>query len=308
MTTTAFVTHRDCWQHDMGAHHPECPDRLGAINDRLIAAGLDMYLQFHDAPLADMEQLERVHPRQHIEHLKASSPQHGIHHVDPDTAMSPGTWQAALRSAGAGCYAVDLVMRGEASNVFCAVRPPGHHAESGKAMGFCFFNNIAVAARHAVKVWNLSRVAIIDIDVHHGNGTEQIFADDGNVLMVSMFQHPFYPYCGTDNPAPNMYNIPMPAGTRSEPFREMVTEKWLPRLREYKPEMIFISAGFDAHYEDDMASMGLVESDYAFVTEQLKQIANETAGGRIVSMLEGGYALSALARSVATHIKVLADL
>ena len=308
MTTTAFVTHRDCWQHDMGAHHPECPDRLGAINDRLIAAGLDMYLQFHDAPLADMEQLERVHPRQHIEHLKASSPQHGIHHVDPDTAMSPGTWQAALRSAGAGCYAVDLVMRGEASNVFCAVRPPGHHAESGKAMGFCFFNNIAVAARHAVKVWNLSRVAIIDIDVHHGNGTEQIFAGDGNVLMVSMFQHPFYPYCGTDSPAPNMYNIPMPAGTRGESFREMVTEKWLPRLREFKPEMIFISAGFDAHYEDDMASMGLVESDYAFVTEQLKLVANEVAGGRIVSMLEGGYALSALARSVATHIKVLADL
>jgi acetoin utilization deacetylase AcuC-like enzyme len=308
MTTTAFVTHRDCWQHDMGSHHPECPDRLGAINDRLIAAGLDVYLQFHDAPLAEMEQLERVHPRQHIEHLKASSPQHGIHHVDPDTAMSPGTWQAALRSAGAGCYATDLVMRGEANNAFCAVRPPGHHAESGKAMGFCFFNNIAVAARHAVKAWNLSRVAIIDIDVHHGNGTEQIFSGDENVLMVSMFQHPFYPYCGTENPAANMCNVPMPAGTRGESFREMVTGIWVPRLLEFKPEMVFISAGFDAHYEDDMASMGLVESDYAFVTDQLKRVANETAGGRIVSMLEGGYALSALARSVATHIKVLADL
>lgn len=308
MTTTAFITHRDCWQHDMGAHHPECPDRLGAINDRLIASGLDMYLQFHDAPLAEMEQLERVHPRAHIDNLKASSPAHGIVHVDPDTAMSPGTWQAALRSAGAGCFATDLVMRGEANNAFCAVRPPGHHAESGKAMGFCFFNNIAVAARHAIKAWNLSRVAIVDIDVHHGNGTEEIFAGDPNVLMVSMFQHPFYPYCGTDNPASNMCNIPVPAGTRGDGFRELVTDIWVPRLREYRPEMIFISAGFDAHYEDDMASLGLVESDYAFVTEQLKRVADEACGGRIVSMLEGGYALSALARSVVTHIKALADI
>ncbi len=308
MTTTAFVTHRDCWQHDMGSHHPECPDRLGAINDRLIASGLDMYLQFHDAPLAEMDQLERVHPREYIERLRASSPGHGIIHLDPDTAMSPGTWQAALRSAGAGCFATDLVMRGEADTAFCAVRPPGHHAERAKAMGFCFFNNIAVAARHAVAAWGLSRVAIIDFDVHHGNGTEEILANDPNVLMVSMFQHPFYPYCGTDNPAPNMCNIPVPAGTRGEGFREMVTDIWVPRLREFRPEMLFISAGFDAHYEDDMASLGLVESDYAFVTEQLKRVAKESAQGRIVSMLEGGYALSALARSVTTHIKALADL
>ncbi len=308
MTTTAFVTHRDCWQHDMGSHHPECPDRLGAINDRLIASGLDMYLQFHDAPLAEMDQLERVHPREYIERLRASSPGHGIIHLDPDTAMSPGTWQAALRSAGAGCFATDLVMRGEADTAFCAVRPPGHHAERAKAMGFCFFNNIAVAARHAVAAWGLSRVAIIDFDVHHGNGTEEILANDPNVLMVSMFQHPFYPYCGTENPAPNMCNIPVPAGTRGEGFREMVTDIWVPRLREFRPEMLFISAGFDAHYEDDMASLGLVESDYAFVTEQLKRVAKESAQGRIVSMLEGGYALSALARSVTTHIKALADL
>ena len=308
MTTTAFVTHRDCWQHDMGSHHPECPDRLGAINDRLIASGLDMYLQFHDAPLAEMDQLERVHPREYIERLRASSPGQGIIHLDPDTAMSPGTWQAALRSAGAGCFATDLVMRGEADTAFCAVRPPGHHAERAKAMGFCFFNNIAVAARHAVAAWGLSRVAIIDFDVHHGNGTEEILANDPNVLMVSMFQHPFYPYCGTDNPAPNMCNIPVPAGTRGEGFREMVTDIWVPRLREFRPEMLFISAGFDAHYEDDMASLGLVESDYAFVTEQLKRVAKESAQGRIVSMLEGGYALSALARSVTTHIKALADL
>jgi acetoin utilization deacetylase AcuC-like enzyme len=240
--------------------------------------------------------------------LEASSPAHGIHHLDPDTAMSPGTWQAALRAAGAGVMATDLVMRGEAPNAFCAVRPPGHHAERARAMGFCFFNNIAVAARHGVEQWGLKRVAIIDFDVHHGNGTEEIFAGDEQVLMVSTFQHPFYPYSGTEHPAANMCNVPVKAGMRGEGFREVVTDVWLPRLREFAPELIYISAGFDAHYEDDMASLGLVESDYAWVTEQLKDVARDTAQGRIVSMLEGGYSLSALARSVAAHIKVLAEL
>ena len=292
----------------MGTHHPECPDRLGAINDRLIAAGLDLYLSFHDAPLATVEQLSRVHPPLYIKTLEMNAPEHGIHHVDPDTAMSPGTWKAALRAAGAGILATDLVMKGEVGNAFCAVRPPGHHAERAKAMGFCFFNNIAVAAAHALEAWGIRRAAIIDFDVHHGNGTEQIFAGDDRILMVSTFQHPFYPYCGTENPAPNMCNVPLPAGTRGDGFREVVTEVWMPRLREFAPEIVFISAGFDAHYEDDMASLGLVESDYAWVTEQLKRVAAEHAGGRIVSMLEGGYALSALARSVTTHVKVLADL
>lgn len=292
----------------MGAHHPECPERLGAIQDRLIAAGLDLYLSFHDAPLAETEQLLRAHPRSYIEHLQASSPQHGIFHLDPDTAMSPGTLQAALRSAGAGVLATDLVMKKEAPNAFCAVRPPGHHAERAKAMGFCFFNNIAVAARHAIEAWGLQRVAIIDFDVHHGNGTEEILAGDERVLMVGSFQHPFYPYCGTENPAANMCNVPLKAGTRGDAFREMVEAIWLPRLRAYAPEMLFISAGFDAHYEDDMGSLGLLESDYAWVTERLKEVARESAQGRIVSILEGGYALSALARSVSAHIKVLADL
>ncbi len=292
----------------MGAHHPECPERLGAIQDRLIAAGLDLYLSFHDAPLAETEQLLRAHPRSYIEHLQASSPQHGIFHLDPDTAMSPGTLQAALRSAGAGVLATDLVMKKEAPNAFCAVRPPGHHAERAKAMGFCFFNNIAVAARHAIEAWGLQRVAIIDFDVHHGNGTEEILAGDERVLMVGSFQHPFYPYCGTENPAANMCNVPLKAGTRGDAFREMVEAVWLPRLRAYAPEMLFISAGFDAHYEDDMGSLGLLESDYAWVTERLKEVARESAQGRIVSILEGGYALSALARSVSAHIKVLADL
>ena len=306
--TIAFITHRDCWKHDMGAHHPECPERLGAIQDRLIAAGLDIYLSFHDAPLATTEQLLRVHPRDYIDHLEASSPQHGIFHLDPDTAMSPGTWQAALRAAGAGVLATDLVMKRETPSAFCAVRPPGHHAERARAMGFCFFNNIAVAARHALEAWGLQRVAIVDFDVHHGNGTEEIFANDERVLMVGTFQHPFYPYCGTENPAANMCNLPLKAGTRGEGFRAAVEGAWLPRLQAFAPEMVFVSAGFDAHYEDDMGSLGLLETDYVWVTERIRETARASAQGRIVSMLEGGYSLSALARSVAAHIKVLADL
>lgn len=304
----AFITHRECLLHDMGAHHPECPDRLGAIQDRLIAAGLDMYLNYYDAPLVTREQLLRVHPAEYIDFIHASAPEQGIHHLDPDTAMSPGTLRAALRAAGAGVLATDLVMQGEVRAAFCAVRPPGHHAERAKPMGFCFFNNIAVAARHALAAWGLQRVAVVDFDVHHGNGTEDILAGDMRTLMVSMFQHPFYPYCGTENPAPNMCNVPVKAGMRGEAFREMVTEKWLPRLTEFAPELIFISAGFDAHYEDDMASLGLVESDYAWVTERLLEVARQSAQGRIVSMLEGGYALSALARSVTAHIKALAEI
>lgn len=305
---TAFITHRDCQRHDMGAHHPECPERLAAIQDRLIASGIDQYLSWRDAPLVDRQQLLRVHPEDYIALLERSAPQHGVVHLDPDTAMSPGTWLAAQRAAGAGVLAVDLVMRGEVSSAFCAVRPPGHHAERAKAMGFCFFNNIAVAAMHALEAWDLKRVAIIDFDVHHGNGTEQIFAGDQRVLMVSSFQHPFYPYCGTENVAANMCNVPLKAGTRGDGFRQAVLDHWLPRLTDFAPQMLFISAGFDAHYEDDMASLGLVESDYAWVTEQLLQVAKRSAQGRIVSMLEGGYSLSALARSVTTHIKALAEL
>jgi acetoin utilization deacetylase AcuC-like enzyme len=306
--STAFITHRDCMLHDMGSHHPESPDRLSAISDRLIASGLDLYLAFHDAPQAEIEQLSRAHPVEYVEEILSIVPVDGIHHLDPDTAMCPGTVKAALRAAGAGVLATDLVMNGEVENSFCAVRPPGHHAERARAMGFCFFNNVAVAARHALDAHGLERVAIVDFDVHHGNGTEDIFSGDRRVLMVSTFQHPYYPYSGTDDPAENMLNVPLPAGTRGEGFREVVESTWLPALEAFKPQAIFISAGFDAHFEDDMGSLGLLESDYAWVTQQIKAIARRHAEGRIVSILEGGYCLSALGRSVVAHIKVLADL
>jgi acetoin utilization deacetylase AcuC-like enzyme len=308
VSNTAFITHRECFLHEMGALHPECPARLSAISDHMIAQGIDPYFDYHDAPLASFEQLLRVHTAAHLERLKRSSPVQGVVHLDPDTAMNPHTWQAALRSAGAGVMAVDLVMAGEARNAFCAIRPPGHHAERETAMGFSFFNNVAVAAAHALKAHHLSRVAIVDFDVHHGNGTEDCFKNNEQVLMVGMFQHPFYPYSGIDNPAPNMLNVPLPGGTTGEEFRQMVQDVWLPRLRQFKPEMLVLSAGFDAHYEDDLGGMKLHENDYVWVTEQLMQIAEESAGGRIVSMLEGGYVLSALARSVAAHIKVLAGI
>lgn len=308
MTSTAFITHRDCHLHDMGSFHPESPARLSAISDHMIAQGLDPYFVYHDAPLATFEQLLRVHSVAHLERLKRSAPELGIFHLDPDTAMNPYTWQAALRSAGAGTLAVDLVMAGEVQNAFCAIRPPGHHCERANAMGFCFFNNIAVAAAHALSAHGLSRVAIIDFDVHHGNGTEDCFKGNEQVLMASIFQHPFYPYSGTEHPAANMLNVPMAGGSGSDEFRAVVSDVWLPRLREFKPEMIFISAGFDAHYEDDMGNMRLFEKDYSWVTGEIKQLADECAGGRIVSMLEGGYSLSALARSVAAHIRVLADI
>lgn len=292
----------------MGSYHPESPSRLAAISDHMIAQGLDPYFVYHDAPLATFEQLLRVHSAAHLERLKRSSPELGIVHLDPDTAMCPNTWQAALRSAGAGVLAVDLVMKREVHNAFCAVRPPGHHAERAGAMGFCFFNNIAVAAAHALCAHGLSRVAIVDFDVHHGNGTEDCFRGNEQVLMVSVFQHPFYPYSGIESVASNMLNVPLAAGSGGEDFRTVVTDLWLPRLREFQPEMILVSAGFDAHYEDDMGGLKFLEKDYAWVTGQIKQLADETAQGRIVSMLEGGYSLSALSRSVAAHIRVLAGI
>jgi acetoin utilization deacetylase AcuC-like enzyme len=305
---TAFIGHADCMKHDMGAYHPECPARLAAIDDQLIASGIGGYLEHHTAPLATTAQLARVHPAEYIAAIRAAAPQRGIVHLDPDTAMSPGTLDAALRAAGAAVLATDLVVGGAAENAFCSVRPPGHHATRTRAMGFCIFNNVAVAARHALEHHGLERVAIIDFDVHHGNGTEDIFADDERALMVSTFQHPFYPYSGTDDPAPNMVNVPLPAGAGSQAFRDAVERHWLPALDGFAPQLVLFSAGFDAHVEDDMAMLRLVDQDYAWVTQQVKRVADRHAGGRIVSVLEGGYALSALGRSVVQHLRVLGGL
>jgi acetoin utilization deacetylase AcuC-like enzyme len=305
---TAFISHADCMKHDVGEYHPECPARLTAIDDQLISSGIGQYLDRYDAPLAERQVLERVHPPEFVENVFRAAPERGLVHLDPDTAMSPGTLNAALRAAGAGVLAVDLVMDGRAENAFCSVRPPGHHATRDRAMGFCFFNNVAVAAAHALEARGLSRVAIIDFDVHHGNGTEHIFEGDERVLMVSSFQHPFYPYSGTEDPARNMVNVPLPAGTGSQGFRDVVADIWAPALRDFAPDMVLFSAGFDAHVEDDMAMLRLVDQDYAFVTRAVKEATDASTGGKIVSVLEGGYALSALARSVVQHVRVLGGL
>jgi acetoin utilization deacetylase AcuC-like enzyme len=306
--STAFVTHADCLKHEMGAHHPERAARLTAIEDQLIASGLGQHLARYEAPLATDEQLSRVHPPDYVRAIREVAPRAGTIHLDPDTAMNPWSLQAALRAAGAAVLAVDLVLQNKVNTAFCAVRPPGHHACRARPMGFCIFNNVAVAARHAVHAHGLQRVAIIDFDVHHGNGTEDIFEDDEHVLMASIFQHPFYPYSGTESPAPNMVNIPLAAGAGSNELREAVREEWIPALNEFAPQLILFSAGFDAHTEDDMAMLRFVDNDYGWVTEQVKTIADRYAKGRMVSMLEGGYALSALGRSAVQHIKVMAGL
>jgi acetoin utilization deacetylase AcuC-like enzyme len=292
----------------MGAHHPEQPARLTAIDDQLIASGIDPYLKRYEAPLASDEQLARVHPPDYVRAIREVAPSEGTVHLDPDTAMNPFTLQAALRAAGAAVVATDLVLQKEVKTAFCPVRPPGHHACRARPMGFCIFNNVAVGARHAIQAHGLERVAIIDFDVHHGNGTEDIFENDEHVLMASIFQHPFYPYSGTEDPAPNMFNVPLAAGSGSKELRAAVAKTWLPALEEFRPQMVFFSAGFDAHVEDDMAMLRFTDGDYGWVTAQIADVARRHAGGRMVSMLEGGYALSALGRSAVQHVRVLAGI
>jgi acetoin utilization deacetylase AcuC-like enzyme len=317
MGKTGYFTHRDCWKHDMGMGHPECPQRLDAIEDRLLLTGVADALERGEVPLATLQEITRAHSVAHMEHLQAlndrlvaDEPAGGPRYaqLDPDTALTRYTMLAARRAAGAAIAATDAVISGALDNAFCAVRPPGHHACRDKAMGFCFFNNVAVGVRHAIEVHGLERVAIVDFDVHHGNGTEDIFSDDPRVLMVGFFQHPFYPYSGTDHPAPNMLNLPVPAYTRGMDVRELIEACWMPRLEAFRPQMIFVSAGFDAHRDDDLGQLRLNESDFAWITERVREVARRHAHGRIVSMLEGGYNLDALAASVEAHVRVLADL
>lgn len=304
---TAYITHPSFLRHEMGTGHPECPERLTAIQDHLLVRGLLDMMPCHDAPAATREQVLRVHDALYVAELEAMSPAQGYAHVDPDTMMNPHTLTAAWHAAGAAVMGAEMVMRGEVQSAFCNVRPPGHHAERHQAMGFCFFNNAAVGIAHALDVLGVERVALADFDVHHGNGSENIFADDPRVLMVSTFQQALYPFSGEVPLGANMVNQPLPPRSGGEAFREAVTRRWLPALEEFRPQLLFISAGFDAHREDDMGNLGWVESDYAWVTRELKAVADRHAGGRIVSLLEGGYDLSALARSVAAHVRVLLE-
>lgn len=305
---TAYITHPDCQGHDTGPGHPEHAGRLYAIEDQFVASGLDNVLRYVDAPLASDEQLLRVHSREHVEAIRAAIPESGYARLDPDTVIGPRSLEAAYRAAGSVVAAVDLVMGGEMESAFCGVRPPGHHAESSRAMGFCLFDNIAVGAAHALETYGLERVAIVDFDVHHGNGTEEIFQNESRILFCSTFEHPFYPFTPLLENTPTRISVPLTANAKGDEFRAAVTDHWLPALETLQPEMVFVSAGFDAHRDDDMSHVSLTDADFKWVSERIVDIANQSASGRIVSVLEGGYELKSLARCVETHVRVLMGL
>ena len=308
MSLTAYFSHPDCLKHDMGTHHPECPERLTAIRDQLMSSLVFDFLNEQTAPEISAEALARVHTPAYLADLERLSPDCGLQEIAPDTMLNQDSLLAARRAAGAVVAAVDLVCAGGAPNAFCAIRPPGHHASADQSMGFCFYNNVSVGVAHALAVHGLQRVAVVDFDVHHGNGTADIWANDGRVQMLSFYQDGLFPDSVANlGDAPNLHHTPLPAGAGGREFRELVLEAWLPLLHDFQPEMIFISAGFDAHAEDDMAQINLKEADYAWVTKHLMAVAQQYSQGRIVSVLEGGYELSALARSVLAHIKVLSE-
>ncbi len=308
--STAIYSHPDCLRHDMGDWHPESPSRLQAIEDQLILARLDGLIERRLAPLAEVPAILRNHTEGALALVRDHTPTTpgDTYPLDADTLLCHASYDAALRAAGAALAATDAVIAGDIANAFCSVRPPGHHATAREPMGFCLFNNVAIAARHALEAHGLERVAIVDFDVHHGNGTADSFRDDPRVLMASFFQHPFYPHTEPEPITATNVNVPVPAGTGGDVVRQVVREYWLPALHAHRPQMIFISAGFDAHRDDDMGGMNLVEADYAWITREIMRVAREHAGGRIVSCLEGGYDLSALGRSVVAHLKVLAEL
>lgn len=312
MAITVF-SHASCQLHDAGEHHPERPARLSAINDQLIRSGMEYIIQQRDATAASKADLYRVHNKLHVDTLLALSPTEGYVRLDPDTQINPYSITAALHAAGAAINAVDTVMAADNQQAFCAVRPPGHHATRDQAMGFCIFNNIAVAAAYALEKYGLQRIAIVDFDVHHGNGTEDIFKDDGRVLLCSTYQDQLYPCVGGSESNTGLeptlaglnIKVPLPAGCRSAAWQQQVGQQILPALDKFAPELIFIAAGFDGHAEDEMAQFLLTETDYAWISAELKALADKHCQGRIVSTLEGGYALSALGRSVVAHLKAM---
>ncbi len=308
--STAIFTHPDCIRHDMGEWHPESPARLQAIEDQLILARLDGLIERRVGQHALPAALASNHSAGAIALVRDNIPAlpGELYPLDGDTLLCAHSYHAALGAAGTAVAATDAVLAGECDNAFCAIRPPGHHARPSAAMGFCLFNNVAIAARHALAAGGLERVAIIDFDVHHGNGTAESFQGDPRVLMASFFQHPLYPYTEPEPITATCVNIPVPARSKGDVVRALVTEHWLPALHAFQPQMLFISAGFDAHRDDDLGGMALVEADYAWITTQMLEIARLYANGRVVSCLEGGYNLSALGRSVVAHVKALAEI
>ncbi len=303
--TVAIISHTNCGKHTMGEFHPESPARLAAIEQQLAASDLDTALQHIQANPIDPALLELAHDKDYIEFIFANAPATGSLQLDPDTSMNPFSLNAALLAAGAAVDAVDWVMQAKERAAFCLTRPPGHHAERDKAMGFCIFNNVAIAAAYAKQKYALDRVAIVDFDVHHGNGTENIFSDKQGYLFCSTFQHPFYPFSGTKPQPAHIVNSPLSPHANSEEFRQIIKRDWLPALDQFKPQLLIISAGFDAHIEDEMSQTRLVDQDYRWITDEIKKIADSYAEGRIVSVLEGGYSLNALGRCVVEHIKGL---
>lgn len=302
---TAIISHPFCRKHKMIDDHPECPERLDAINDRLLASGLDIAIQQLQAPKAEREHYLLAHDEALVKKVEASIPNEGLASLDGDTWLCSESLMAIERAVGAGLLAVDEILADKLDAAFCAVRPPGHHANQSSSAGFCVFNNLAIGVKYAQSK-GIKRIAIIDIDVHHGNGTQDIFMDDENVLLCSLFQHPFYPNTAVEN-NPTLVNSPLPIASDGNDLKMVYNQQWLPKLTAFQPELLFISAGFDAHLEDDMASLKFVEEDYSWITEQLALFVTQHDCKGIVSYLEGGYALSALGRSVAVHIKALVE-
>ena len=306
--STAYISHADCHAHDTGEGHPENARRLSAIEDKFISSQLSDFIRSIDAPEVTQTQLLRVHSAEHLANMEMMMPKQGYVRLDQDTVISPGTHKAAKRAAGSVVHAVDLLMSNKLDNAFCGVRPPGHHAESNRALGFCIYNNIAVGAAHAMEEYGLEKVAILDFDVHQGNGTEDIFIGDDRVLYCSIFQHPFFPFTTPPENSDRVVSIPLEATAKSAEFRAAVTDHWLPALERFKPQMIFVSAGFDAHRDDEMSYVCLTDADFRWVIEEIMQVAETHASGRIVSVLEGGYETHCLARCVEAHMRVLMNL
>ena len=302
---TAIISHPHCRKHKMIDDHPECPERLDAINDRLLASGLDIAIEQKQAPKAQREHYLLAHDESLVNSVESKIPTQGLVDLDGDTWLCPDSLKAIERAVGAGILAVDEILEGNLDAAFCSVRPPGHHANRTSSSGFCVFNNLAIAVKYAQSK-GVTRIAIVDFDVHHGNGTQDIFIDDKNVLFCSLFQHPFYPNTVVENNT-TLVNSPLPIASDGNDLKEVFEQQWLPKLNAFKPDMLFISAGFDAHLEDDMASLKFVEEDYRWLTEQLARFSEQYNCRGIVSYLEGGYALSALGRSAIAHVKALVD-